>query len=245
MAEKSDMDPVELLGAPPGETSLGSVEDDLIHSIRISNLPRARAAAQRAVEKVLDGAVDHFLASHVLYEILCRVGRTVADLRGMARSELRERQELVHQLVSAQSAPDLRMAFLKAFAQECGRLEASAPDGHPAVEQVRSFIRRNYKRKMSLSEISRAAGVSRNYLSHLFKRHSGMTVTEFLHRTRIQAAEELLRTGNGTVSEIAYVVGYQNYRDFHRNFVRHARTSPKRYRQAGVLGRRPSAPSPR
>jgi AraC-like DNA-binding protein len=60
----------------------------------------------------------------------------------------------------------------------------------------------------------------------------------------MREAERLLLAGGRTVSEIAYLVGYQNYRDFHRNFVRFQRISPKKFRQARVAARRPLGAMP-
>ena len=37
----------------------------------------------------------------------------------------------------------------------------------------------------------------------------------------------LLAAGDRSISEIAYLVGYQNYRDFYRNFVKYKQASPR------------------
>jgi YesN/AraC family two-component response regulator len=39
-----------------------------------------------------------------------------------------------------------------------------------------------------------------------------------------------MRDGTPSLSVVAARVGYQNYRDFHRNFVRYRSTSPKKFR---------------
>jgi AraC-like DNA-binding protein len=42
----------------------------------------------------------------------------------------------------------------------------------------------------------------------------------------------LLAVGGRSISEIAYLVGYQNYRDFYRNFVKYERASPRQARRS-------------
>ena len=74
--------------------------------------------------------------------------------------------------------------------------------------------------------------MSRNYLSTLFKKQCGSTITDYIHRVRMQRAELLLLAGGRTISEVAYMVGYQNYRDFYRNFVKFTNSSPTRFRQS-------------
>lgn len=101
---------------------------------------------------------------------------------------------------------------------------------NPLVQRARDFIEQNYSRKLSLRHVAEYLNVSRNYLSGLFRKECGCTITDFIHQTRVRRAQSLLMAGGQTVSEIAYQVGYQNYRDFYRNFVKHGNSSPTRYR---------------
>ena len=73
--------------------------------------------------------------------------------------------------------------------------------------------------------------VSPNYLSRLFRRETGLTLTAFVHRVRLDHAVALLGESNRSISEIAYRVGYQNYRDFYRNFVKVEQASPREVRR--------------
>jgi two-component system response regulator YesN len=107
------------------------------------------------------------------------------------------------------------------------------------VPRARAFIEQNYASKLSLRHVAEFLNVSRNYLSGLFRKECGCTITEFIHQTRVRRAQTLLMAGGRTVSEIGYQVGYQNYRDFYRNFVKHENSSPTRYRQ--VRAPRPPA----
>ena len=57
----------------------------------------------------------------------------------------------------------------------------------------------------------------------------------------------LLADESRSIAEIAYLVGYQNYRDFYRNFVKHEHVPPSQVRrklaEEGHL-RRPSPKGP-
>jgi two-component system response regulator YesN len=68
-----------------------------------------------------------------------------------------------------------------------------------------------------------------------------MTLTAYVHRVRLEHARMLLAAGDHTISEIAYLVGYQTYRDFYRNFVKYEQSSPRQARKR--LGE-PQSPPP-
>jgi YesN/AraC family two-component response regulator len=79
--------------------------------------------------------------------------------------------------------------------------------------------------------VAQALAVSPNYLSRLIRRETGMTLTAHIQRTRLRRAKQLLAEEGRSISEIAYQVGYQNYRDFYRNFVKYEDTSPRQMRR--------------
>jgi AraC-like DNA-binding protein len=230
-------------GRDPAARTVCTPEEEALQRLEMLDLDGARAAFEALLTEALRETSDLRDLSHLLYDVLSRVERTVWRHDGLPRHGLRERLVLVRHLHAATSTLDLVARFWGAFEQCTQPLGALTPPGHPAVEQVKTFVRTNYTSKIALAEIARAVGVSRNYLSHLFKRHCGVTVTEYIHRTRMTEAEKLLLNGRRTVSEIAFTVGYQNYRDFHRNFVKYRKTSPKKFRQFRGLAR-PFAPVP-
>ncbi|HKY32015.1 MAG TPA: AraC family transcriptional regulator [Candidatus Polarisedimenticolia bacterium] len=225
----------------PSPRSVCAAEEEAVRRLALLDLPGARAAMESAVAEAA-AETDRFAdLSHIFFSLLIRLDRVVAEQEGLTGRGLRERLALVRHLAAASDTEDLIHRFWSAYDEVTGTLGSIAPPGHPAVEQVKVFVRSHYTSKIALAEIARAVGVSRNYLSHLFKRHCGVTVTEFIHRTRMREAEKLLLNGRRTVSEIAYTVGYQNYRDFHRNFVKYQNTSPKKFRQVRALTRRAPA----
>lgn len=219
-------------------------EEDAVRRLTLLDLPGARAAVESFLKESIQHAQNPLQASYLLYDLLSRTECVVAEHQGIPQRGLPERLSIVRRLAAARTNEDLLWAFWSAYDSITKPISTPAQIGHPAVEQVKSFIRENYTHKIALAEIAMAVGVSRNYLSHLFRRHCGVTVTEFIHRIRIRQAESLLTHGGRTVSEIAYLVGYQNYRDFHRNFVKYEKTSPKKFRQFKTLARRPASTLP-
>lgn len=112
--------------------------------------------------------------------------------------------------------------------------------GHPLVQEAQAFIEDHYQRKIGLSVVARRLHVSSSYLSRLFRRETGSTLTEHIHRVRLEHARILLASGSRSLSEIAFLVGYQTYRDFYRNFVKYERSSPRQARRR-LVEPRPTA----
>ena len=170
-------------------------------------------------------------ASLYAFELLCNVNRLV--WRGAAEEGRRmdNRAILIEVFSRISSAAELRSSFEERFSRIVAPFRGGSDGQHPAVCRAKAFIHESYQRKISLREVAAHLGLSRTYLSTLFRRECGFTLTEYLHRVRLRRAEELMHSGPPALSKVAALVGYQNYRDFHRNFVRYQNASPKNFKR--------------
>lgn len=91
----------------------------------------------------------------------------------------------------------------------------------------------------TLDDLGREVGISGFYLSRSFSQETGMTIPQFLRRTRIERAAELIRAGSHNVSEAAFAVGYSSLGHFSKSFCEVMGVCPALYPQArnsGVQG---------
>lgn len=79
-----------------------------------------------------------------------------------------------------------------------------------SIQKSIEYIKKNYKKNITLSDVARYADVSKNYLSFLFKQEIGTNFSIFLLNFRIERSKELLTSGNVKIYEIAYMVGFEN-----------------------------------
>ena len=69
--------------------------------------------------------------------------------------------------------------------------------------------------------------ISEGYLSYVFKEQSDINFADYLEQIRIKRAQELLKTGNNTVANVAELVGYNSVQVFRRAFKRVTGISPR------------------
>jgi signal transduction histidine kinase/DNA-binding LacI/PurR family transcriptional regulator/AraC-like DNA-binding protein/CheY-like chemotaxis protein len=99
------------------------------------------------------------------------------------------------------------------------------------VKQALAYIQQNYSRSFSLVELSETIGVSKSYLSRIFKMDMGISPWDYLNRFRIQKAKETLLLTDESISVIATEVGYEDISYFSRVFHETVGCSPRAYRQ--------------
>ena len=97
------------------------------------------------------------------------------------------------------------------------------------VRKVDGIIRRSYQEKLSLKDISRELFVNSSYLSRVYKKETGNTVTDAVNRFRIKKAKEILETGNYKVYEAGKMVGIEDPAYFTHVFLKYEGESPSDY----------------
>ncbi len=101
---------------------------------------------------------------------------------------------------------------------------------HMLMQEAKNFIRNEYKRPITLGEIASALNISDYYLSHIFSRESGFTLSSYLTDVRMHHAAKLLTGTQATVTSIAQAVGFSDACYFRKVFKLHFSVSPREYR---------------
>ena len=81
----------------------------------------------------------------------------------------------------------------------------------------------------NLSEISKDIGYNYSYLSMLFKKVHGTTLSYYFRSKRMEEAKKLLKYSNIKITKIAKMLNYSNVYAFSKAFKTHFGESPKHY----------------
>ncbi len=106
------------------------------------------------------------------------------------------------------------------------------------IWKARKFIREHSDEELSLTKVAKVVNMSANYLSEEFKEVTGENFVDYVARTRVGKARDLLQDRQQRISEIAFAVGFQSLSQFNRVFKKLSGKSPTEYRAAEAKRRR-------
>jgi YesN/AraC family two-component response regulator len=97
-------------------------------------------------------------------------------------------------------------------------------------KQMQRYIELNYRKNISLTDISQALHANQNYLCRLYKSYSGVNLFDDILHRRIEKAKECLRASEWKIYEVAEYVGFEDPGYFSRVFKKYTGVSPKEYK---------------
>lgn len=98
------------------------------------------------------------------------------------------------------------------------------------VQKAADYIKLNYSEKISIKEIADQLYLSPNYLSELFKKHTGKTISEYLTEYRLEKACQLLDHAEYRVGDVSGMAGIHDGRYFSNMFKKKYGMTPTEYR---------------
>mgnify|MGYP005764162645 FL=1 len=116
---------------------------------------------------------------------------------------------------------------------------SSGPSIRREILEVIDYIGANYGKELSVERLASIVFLTPDYLSRLFKKSMGKSISQYIRQFRMEKARELLTGTNRKVIDIGEAVGYPNYSYFCQSFREYFGTSPERYRQERRLGDEP------
>ena len=114
----------------------------------------------------------------------------------------------------------------------CHNVEMSLTTYHNQLcDSVMDYINKNYSSSdLCLNDLAKNVNVSPSYLSALFKKVEGISISDCITNARIGAARKLLQTTNLSLKEISQKCGYANQYYFSTAFKKNTGETPSSYR---------------
>lgn len=97
------------------------------------------------------------------------------------------------------------------------------------LNQIYSYTRNNFERKISLEEVSEVANMSPTSFCRYFKSRMNKTYSQLLLELRVGQACKLLIDGNLSVSQVCFESGFNNISHFNRHFKLITQKTPLQY----------------
>lgn len=102
----------------------------------------------------------------------------------------------------------------------------------PVVQKVKAIVAERLGEELTREELAAAVYLNPAYLSRLFRKETGMVLTDYILQEKMRKASDLLAGTDRSISEIADSLGYGNFSYFARLFRKVYGATPHDYRKS-------------
>jgi AraC-like DNA-binding protein len=209
----------------------------------ISDLPKGTSVPLRGriiqfSEGFIEGAMKVFPELSALGPLLESSRRGVL----FGRHTATQLAPLMEELMSAQGVRRIELFMMIAglLARASSVQTLTGPDYLPdpsgymsaGINKAIAYIRENLTRPFSETDLAAIAGQSPSAFSRAFRRHTGMSLVQYIKRLRINLACQLLMSDEqAAITDICFEVGFNNLSNFNRQFLAEKGMPPSRFRR--------------
>ena len=98
------------------------------------------------------------------------------------------------------------------------------------VFKITNYIKKNCAEKLTLDSLAKEVYLSKSYLSSIFKQETGMSLTSYITKVRIEKSKKLLLEDCISLAIISSQCGFKDQSYFTKVFKKETGVSPKRFR---------------
>lgn len=209
------------------------LQREIVGRVRIGDLPGARQILNDLLGRILLRSTTNpaVLKAQVL-ELVVMLSRAAveagADIQQILGENLSSLQEVLHQ----ESQEDICHWILKVLENFTNTVFRTRNlERVKMISEGLDYIRNHYFESITLDDVSRAVGRSASYFKKILREEMGLSFTEYLTRTRMEASEQLLRDPSLSLAEIAQEIGYGDQSYFGKLFKQYYGLTPAQYRK--------------
>jgi AraC-like DNA-binding protein len=108
------------------------------------------------------------------------------------------------------------------------------PSGYMSagINKALAYIRENLTKSFDEADLAAIAEQSTGAFSRGFRRHTGMSLVQYVKRLRINLACQILMSDDhASITDICFEVGFNNLSNFNRQFLAEKGMTPSRFRR--------------
>ena len=200
----------------------------LQENIRKKEIPQLWDNYYKLCKQIRTASMDSQMYIKFIFTELIR--DIYEQMQALGSEEMKADVEKVYQSNNLGSICGIIEGCIHRFEKKCLEESGSARSD---VERIRQYIQYHVDEDLRIDQLASRVYLSQTYLSYIFKKETGMTLSRYIRQCRMEKAKELLTTTDMKIVQVCEKVGFSNVSYFCQSFREYTGMSPEKYRKGG------------
>lgn len=212
-----------------------SLENELIKAVSVGDhkliTKRITASAFiNGLEKRAENPIRNMQNYMIILNTIMRKGAEIGNVHPFYIHEMSS--VFAKQIENCKTEAEIEKLWTEMIYSYCKLVKNHSSRGYsPLVRNIVLIIDVDLSANLSLNTLAEKFNVNASYLSSLFKKDTGLTLTEYVNNKRIEEAKKLLETTSMQIQTIARTCGVFDVNYFAKIFKKQTGKTPGQYRK--------------
>lgn len=212
-----------------------SFENDMIRAVsqgnykKLSKLLTAQVFVSEIEERTSD-TLRNLKNYMIIFNTLMRKGAEVGNVHPFYIHGVSS--DFARRIEQSKSTEEIMKLWDEMLYSYCRLVKTHTAKGYsPLVQNVIMQVDADLSADLTLKTMAEKFNINASYLSSLFKKDTGMTLTEYVCKKRVERAKYYLETTSHQIQQISHDCGILDVNYFTKIFKKHTGITPKQYRE--------------
>lgn len=177
-----------------------------------------------------NSAVSRHFVQYIAMEILFYINNYIKENKSGSIIRFESTKGLFESIFDLKMLKEVKQWLQAVLNTTIEFLIAEDENTPPLIKQVLHYININYSKDISMKGLADTFNINAAYLGQLLKKETGELFSDYLNKTRVEKAKELLLTTDLKASKIAEKTGYSDDNYFFKAFKKISGITPMEFR---------------
>ena len=219
-------------GRPDEAIAWKNLSDKILWAISEGNELQAKAAAEEQIKVGMRGILDNEVAEWKYYLVRLMTLLVYRSCENGSMYEYYDRfaVDYLRRIDEARTIEECHRIFRNLLKQRCSAESKNPRTYSSLVQRIMAAVDMDLTAPLTLQYFATKLNVNSSYLSNLFRKETGLTITEYVTEKRMKHAAYLLRGTQEPIKYVAKQVGITDVQYFSRLFKKKMKMTPTQYR---------------
>lgn len=188
------------------------------------------------IQNIINQIYDDWKAESVTTQIVANraksyIYETLIDRKPWIEKFIFKPDFIYHFGFSIKSKDEIITSWVSSFTEVSKVVKKYQMVDDKLTYKIGKYVLINVDKKLSLSDVSEGVFLNPSYISHIFKKITGMSFIDYINDVKIDRAKVLLRDSYNRVNEVSETLGYSSQEYFTRIFKKKTGLTPSNFQE--------------